>query len=106
MTGTACPTCDGKRLKPEALGVTFAGHDIAELTHLSVAKMAEVLKPASTGQFDTEPVIPSAVKDLGASRRGDPSPSAQDDRAVRRPACHPERNEGSRRDACAPCQPP
>ena len=27
-----CPVCDGKRLRPEALAVTFAGHDIAELS--------------------------------------------------------------------------
>src|ERR671912_930062 len=28
MVGTVCPVCDGKRLKREALAVTFAGRDI------------------------------------------------------------------------------
>ena len=31
-----CPKCQGKRLRPEALAVRFAGHTIAELTALSV----------------------------------------------------------------------
>lgn len=52
MTGTPCATCHGKRLKPEALSVTFAGLDIAALSHLPLAAMAEVLKPAAEGRFD------------------------------------------------------
>lgn len=33
MTGAACPVCDGRRLKPEALSVTFAGMDLS-LIHI------------------------------------------------------------------------
>ncbi|NUS60854.1 MAG: excinuclease ABC subunit UvrA [Lysobacter sp.] len=47
MVGSVCPVCDGKRLKREALSVKFAGLDIAELTALSLDRMAEVLRPAA-----------------------------------------------------------
>lgn len=47
MVGSVCPVCGGKRLKREALSVKFAGLDIAELTALSLDRMAEVLKPAA-----------------------------------------------------------
>ncbi len=33
-----CPTCKGKRLKPEALGVTISDKNIADLTNLNIAK--------------------------------------------------------------------
>ena len=38
MSATACKTCKGARLKPEALAVTVAGRNIAELTTMSVEK--------------------------------------------------------------------
>lgn len=53
MVGTACPVCDGKRLKREALSVTFAGLDIGALSQLSLAAMADVLTPAAEGRFET-----------------------------------------------------
>src|SRR4249919_738336 len=52
MVGSVCPVCDGKRLKREALSVTFAGLDIAELTALSLDRMADTLRPAAEGRFD------------------------------------------------------
>ena len=33
-----CPVCHGKRLRPEALAVTFAGYDIAELSALPLER--------------------------------------------------------------------
>lgn len=39
-----CPACEGKRLKREALSVTFAGLDIAELFRLPVAELREKLE--------------------------------------------------------------
>ena len=51
MVGSVCPVCDGKRLKREALSVKFAGLDIAELTALSLDRMAEALRPAAEGTF-------------------------------------------------------
>ena len=41
MLGRICPTCDGKRLKREALSVTFAGLDIGALSNLPLARLAE-----------------------------------------------------------------
>ncbi|QPO13623.1 MULTISPECIES: excinuclease ABC subunit UvrA [unclassified Thalassospira] len=36
-----CPTCTGKRLKPEALAVKVDGCDISQVTDLSIAKAAD-----------------------------------------------------------------
>jgi excinuclease ABC subunit A len=36
MSATPCAACGGKRLKPEALAVKIAGHDIGDITRLSV----------------------------------------------------------------------
>jgi excinuclease ABC subunit A len=55
-----CPVCHGKRLRPEALAVTFAGHDIAELSALPLTTLAEVLRPAAELE-DPEPAYLSAV---------------------------------------------
>jgi excinuclease ABC subunit A len=55
-----CPVCGGKRLRPEALAVTFAGHDIAELSALPLGTLAEVLRPAAE-LTDPEPAFLSAV---------------------------------------------
>ena len=41
QTAQACETCDGKRLKPEALAVKVAGADISSITRLSVAAAVE-----------------------------------------------------------------
>ncbi|SFL32010.1 excinuclease ABC subunit UvrA [Geodermatophilus ruber] len=38
-----CPVCNGARLRPEALAVTFAGRTIAELARLPVNELAAVL---------------------------------------------------------------
>ena len=37
QTAQPCETCDGKRLKPEALSVKLGGEDISSITRLSVA---------------------------------------------------------------------
>ncbi|AXK73420.1 excinuclease ABC subunit UvrA [Lysobacter sp. TY2-98] len=49
LQGTLCPVCKGKRLKREALSVTFAGFDIGELSQLSFDRLAEVLRPVAEG---------------------------------------------------------
>ena len=50
MQGSACPLCDGKRLTKTALSVKFAGVDIGELSQLSLAQLAELLRPVAAGQ--------------------------------------------------------
>ncbi|WP_332826761.1 excinuclease ABC subunit UvrA [Ramlibacter sp.] len=51
MVSTPCPVCAGKRLKPEALSVTFAGYDIGALSQLPIEEMARVLRPAAEGRL-------------------------------------------------------
>ena len=41
QTAQPCETCEGKRLKPEALSVKVAEADISSITHLSVAAAVE-----------------------------------------------------------------
>ena len=40
-----CTECGGKRLRREALSVTFAGLDIADLSRLSLDRLAQLLEP-------------------------------------------------------------
>ncbi|MBC5767327.1 excinuclease ABC subunit UvrA [Ramlibacter albus] len=51
MVASLCPVCGGKRLKPEALSVTFAGIDIGEMAHMPLAQVAAVLQPVAEGRF-------------------------------------------------------
>ena len=47
MTGSDCPACGGKRLRPEALAVTFCGLDITEMSRLTLSALNEKLGPAA-----------------------------------------------------------
>ena len=49
MVSNECPLCRGKRLRQEALSVTFAGIDIMELSRMPLARLAELLKPYASG---------------------------------------------------------
>ncbi|MFB6400151.1 excinuclease ABC subunit A [Pseudomonas putida] len=53
MRPSPCPLCQGKRLKRDALGVTFAGLDIAELSHLPLQALAEVLRKVAAADYLT-----------------------------------------------------
>ena len=46
---TECPDCRGKRLRREALAVTFCGLDIAELSTLPLGRLATTLRPYAGG---------------------------------------------------------
>ncbi|GAA3557624.1 excinuclease ABC subunit UvrA [Microlunatus spumicola] len=50
LDATPCPLCGGRRLRPEALAVTFAGHDIAALGALPVERLVELLRTAAAEQ--------------------------------------------------------
>ena len=41
MVSAPCPACKGKRLRREALSVTFGGSDIAELSAMPMTRLAE-----------------------------------------------------------------
>jgi excinuclease ABC subunit A len=52
MTGAQCSLCNGKRLKREALSVTFAGIDIGTMLQLPLNGLVDILAPAAGGQFE------------------------------------------------------
>ncbi|WP_188973515.1 excinuclease ABC subunit UvrA [Deinococcus aerolatus] len=52
MVSAACPVCRGKRLRPDALAVTFAGYDIADFSRLPLKQVAALLRPYASGHED------------------------------------------------------
>ncbi|WP_406233601.1 excinuclease ABC subunit A [Isoptericola jiangsuensis] len=69
MEGKLCPACEGKRLKPEALSVTFAGVDIGEFMRLPLDQLAELLQPVAEGDFSAyRKAALSEDKQLAAQR--------------------------------------
>ena len=50
MLSTICPACHGKRLRPEALKVKFADHDIAEISALSLKRLMTTVAPFADGE--------------------------------------------------------
>jgi len=69
LVGTVCPKCHGKRLKPEALSVTFAGLDIAALSALPLQRIADVLAPAADGRFAADGDKATLAPDVGRKDR-------------------------------------
>ncbi|KAB2909175.1 MAG: excinuclease ABC subunit UvrA [Kofleriaceae bacterium] len=49
MVSVDCPLCKGKRLRRDALAVTFAGLDITELSRLPLEQVAELIAPYARG---------------------------------------------------------
>jgi excinuclease ABC subunit A len=45
LSSADCPVCKGKRLKPAALSVTFAGMDIADISRLPLKGLGQLLRP-------------------------------------------------------------
>jgi excinuclease ABC subunit A len=45
LVSADCPACGGKRLRPEALSVTFAGLDITAMSRLPLQRLAAVFRP-------------------------------------------------------------
>jgi excinuclease ABC subunit A len=72
LSGSDCPVCKGKRLKPEALSVTFAEMDIAEISRLPLKELNDLLgsRPQQGGASDGHPekalVVQRIVEDLSA----------------------------------------
>jgi len=60
MTSIPCPTCGGKRLRPEALAFTVGGSNIHEVTRMNVAaglRWLDELEASSTALTERERVI-------------------------------------------------
>ncbi|APR74849.1 Excinuclease ABC subunit A [Minicystis rosea] len=49
LVSTECPLCRGKRLRPEALSITFAGLDIADMSRLPLKRLEDIFRPAAEG---------------------------------------------------------
>jgi len=75
LVSSDCPLCHGKRLKREALSVTFAGYDIADISRLPLARLAALLRPycaaaaasatrAATGHNEKAIVIQRIAQDF------------------------------------------
>jgi excinuclease ABC subunit A len=57
MLSAACPTCHGKRLRPESLAVKFASLDIAEMSRLPLKRLVELFGPAAAAAGSGEKAI-------------------------------------------------
>ncbi|WP_043267990.1 excinuclease ABC subunit UvrA [Streptomyces sp. CT34] len=64
LVAEPCPVCRGRRLRPEALAVTFAGRDIATLAALPLGALAHLLRP--TAERPDDGVAPTLARDLVA----------------------------------------
>jgi excinuclease ABC subunit A len=51
MLSAECPVCHGRRLRPEALAVKFAGLDIFEMSSLCLSRLHSLLSPFSKSPF-------------------------------------------------------
>ncbi|RCI66717.1 excinuclease ABC subunit A, partial [Pseudomonas aeruginosa] len=71
--------CHGKRLKPEALSVTFAGVDIGAFMQMPLDQLAALLEPIAQGDFRAHAA--GAATDKEATRR-DRAERAASGRAV------------------------
>jgi excinuclease ABC subunit A len=49
LVSTDCRACGGKRLRPEALAVTFAGLDITDMSRQSLKRLAAIFRPYQDG---------------------------------------------------------
>lgn len=49
MISSACPVCEGKRLRRESLSVTFDGLDIAEISELPLKELSRIFAPYADG---------------------------------------------------------
>ncbi|WP_426367490.1 ATP-binding cassette domain-containing protein [Streptomyces sp. E-08] len=71
LTSAPCPACGGGRLRPEALAVTFAGRNVAELAALPLTALSELLPTAAdtseTARVLTEDLVAriATVTELG-----------------------------------------
>ncbi len=56
MISSACPLCEGTRLRKESLSVTFEGLDYAEISRLPMARFSDIFAPyadADAGKLTT-----------------------------------------------------
>jgi excinuclease ABC subunit A len=69
MVSTECPLCRGKRLRREALSVTFAGLDITEMSRLPLERLAQLMKPFAKGEVPPDTAAAKHPEQLIVTRR-------------------------------------
>ena len=99
MAAGTCPQCEGKRLKREALSVTFMGLDIGELSRMPLSQVAHLLAPAAQGKLyahaadkavlsreDSQRAVKARVAKGGASHQAAPdvrrTPNLSDEKVL------------------------
>jgi excinuclease ABC subunit A len=70
MVGRPCPTCDGKRLKPEILAVTLDGRNIWDVSTLSITSACEWITQLPAKLTERETTISRQVLKEVSSRLG------------------------------------
>ncbi|MFC9594561.1 ATP-binding cassette domain-containing protein [Streptomyces sp. NPDC056944] len=66
LTSAPCPACGGGRLRPEALAVTFAGRNVAELAALPLTALSGLLSTAAATAADASETARVLTEDLVA----------------------------------------
>ena len=67
MDKAPCTSCQGKRLRSESLAVRFAGFDIAELYHMPLSRLKEILAGAAELKASSKSVSQSSSKSASKS---------------------------------------
>ncbi|MBE5796260.1 MAG: excinuclease ABC subunit UvrA [Clostridiales bacterium] len=53
MAEEPCPACNGQRLKPESLGVTIGGRNLAEVSDMAIGKAREFFRNLTLSETET-----------------------------------------------------
>lgn len=69
MESVRCPLCEGRRLKPEALAVTFEGHDITGFAALPLEILAAVLDDVLSPDWMPVEIAASGAEPLAPEKR-------------------------------------
>jgi excinuclease ABC subunit A len=69
MVSTECPLCRGRRLRQEALSVTFAGLDITEMSRLPLERLAQLMKPFAKGEVPPDTAAAKHPEQLIVTKR-------------------------------------
>ncbi len=59
-----CPACGGARLRPEYLAVTLGGHNVHDLSQMTLAGLAQVLAQVETEKAESVPALRTARQRL------------------------------------------
>lgn len=101
MLSAECSACGGKRLKKESLSVKFAGYDIAEISRLSLAQLADVVEPYTRRDVPSVPRAIGSEATFGeAERHAGESNRMRRGRSAAQSGSHPEKAMVTERIAC------